>query len=49
MWAKAWAAGSLERGAVREAGFTEQREPPAPGSGRIVSQWPARACRGSVG
>ncbi|MBA0851125.1 hypothetical protein Goshw_013666, partial [Gossypium schwendimanii] len=26
----------LERGIKREAGFTEQRKPPAPGSGRIT-------------
>ncbi|MBA0708147.1 hypothetical protein Golax_020130, partial [Gossypium laxum] len=26
----------LERGIKREAGFTEQRKPPAPGSGRII-------------
>ncbi|MBA0851332.1 hypothetical protein Goshw_017867, partial [Gossypium schwendimanii] len=26
----------LERGIKREAGFTEQRKPPAPGGGRIT-------------
>jgi hypothetical protein len=41
--------GSLKRRAQREAGFTEQRLPPCPGSGRITSwchshpTWPAWA------
>ncbi|PQQ17364.1 hypothetical protein Pyn_06696 [Prunus yedoensis var. nudiflora] len=34
--AKAWATCLLERRAQREAGFTEQRKPPAHGSGRIT-------------
>ncbi|KAH0975335.1 hypothetical protein GBA52_017234 [Prunus armeniaca] len=36
--AKAWATCLLERRAQREAGFTEQRKPPAHGSGRITSR-----------
>ncbi|KAF8010696.1 hypothetical protein BT93_J1371 [Corymbia citriodora subsp. variegata] len=36
--AKARATWILERRAPREAGFTEQRKPPAPGSGRITGR-----------
>ncbi|KAK2987806.1 hypothetical protein RJ640_024433 [Escallonia rubra] len=36
--AKAWASWSLEMGATREAGFTEQRPPHAYDSGRITSR-----------
>ncbi|KAK3032690.1 hypothetical protein RJ639_036754 [Escallonia herrerae] len=36
--AKAWATWSLETGAMREAGFTEQRSPRAHDSGRITSR-----------
>ncbi|KAK4840217.1 hypothetical protein QYF36_002646 [Acer negundo] len=36
--AKARGSRSLEVGAPREAGFTEQRSPPAPGSGRITGR-----------
>ncbi|KAK3027766.1 hypothetical protein RJ639_041126 [Escallonia herrerae] len=36
--AKAWATWSLETGALREAGFTEQRSPCAHDSGRITSR-----------
>ncbi|VVA21759.1 PREDICTED: beta-glucosidase [Prunus dulcis] len=38
--AKAWAACLLERRVQREAGFTEQRKPPAHGSGRITGITP---------
>ncbi|KAB2605751.1 hypothetical protein D8674_005468 [Pyrus ussuriensis x Pyrus communis] len=46
-WAKAQASWFLERRAPRKAGFTEQRLPPALGSGRITGRchpdplWPA--------
>ncbi|CAN6721109.1 unnamed protein product [Malus baccata var. baccata] len=36
VWAKAHASRFLERRAPRKAGFTEQRPPPALGSGRIT-------------
>ncbi|KAI6702779.1 hypothetical protein NL676_011915 [Syzygium grande] len=36
--AKAWAAWILKRRGPRQAGFTEQRRPPAPGSGRITGR-----------
>ncbi|GFZ09036.1 hypothetical protein Acr_20g0008440 [Actinidia rufa] len=36
--AKAWATRSLERRAQREAGFTEQRQPPSLDSGRITGR-----------
>ncbi|ONI08014.1 hypothetical protein PRUPE_5G153300 [Prunus persica] len=36
--AKAWAACLLDRRVQREAGFTEQRKPPAHGSGRITGR-----------
>ncbi|KAK1587764.1 hypothetical protein Q3G72_016597 [Acer saccharum] len=36
--AKAGGSRSLELGAPPEAGFTEQRSPPAPGSGRIAGR-----------
>ncbi|GFZ09060.1 hypothetical protein Acr_20g0008680 [Actinidia rufa] len=36
--AKAWATRSLERRAQREAGFTEQRQPPSLNSGRITGR-----------
>ncbi|KAI6702778.1 hypothetical protein NL676_011914 [Syzygium grande] len=35
---KAWAAWILKRRGPRQAGFTEQRRPPAPGSGRITGR-----------
>ncbi|CAL9014061.1 unnamed protein product, partial [Prunus brigantina] len=34
-----WVTGFLERRVPRKAGFTEQRLPPALGSGRITGQW----------
>ncbi|KAG2722713.1 hypothetical protein I3760_02G139400, partial [Carya illinoinensis] len=37
-WAKAWVTWFLEWRAQREAGSTEQRLPPAPGSGRITGR-----------
>ncbi|KAL3508481.1 hypothetical protein ACH5RR_027882 [Cinchona calisaya] len=36
VWAKAWIRRFLKWRARREAGFTEQRKPPAPRSGRIT-------------
>ncbi|KAG7992249.1 hypothetical protein I3843_02G118800 [Carya illinoinensis] len=38
-WAKAWVTWFLEWRAQREAGSTEQRLPPAPGSGRITGRF----------
>ncbi|XP_050365304.1 NDR1/HIN1-like protein 10 [Argentina anserina] len=56
MWLgrRLWVTWSLERRAMREAGFTEQRLPPAPCGGRITGrclpdpQWPARLCQSDL-
>jgi hypothetical protein len=47
MWLvrRLWVTWFLERRVLREAGFTEQRLPPALGSGRITGQWHPNSTR----
>ncbi|KAL2924429.1 Glypican-2 [Bienertia sinuspersici] len=40
-WAKACSSLALKRRVLREAGFTEQRQPPSLVSGRITGQCPS--------
>ncbi|KAL2927289.1 Cyclin-dependent kinase 12 [Bienertia sinuspersici] len=40
-WAKACSSWALKRRVLREAGFTEQRQPPSLVSGRITGQCPS--------